>query len=122
MAQLVLSWTAVNPSKEPKMMQACWIYSTTHDEAEAAAIGEILINENLAACVNILPKIRSIYRWQGQIHKDQESAMLIKICKDKFETVRARIRELHSYQTPCIIAVDWDQVDTDYLKWIISPI
>jgi periplasmic divalent cation tolerance protein len=103
-------------------MNACWVYSTTHDEAEASAIGEILISENLASCVNILPKIRSIYRWQGQIHKDQESAMLIKISKDKFEAVRARIRELHSYQTPCIIAIDWDQTDSDYLKWIIDPL
>lgn len=102
-------------------MKACWVYSTTHDEAEAATIGEILINENLAACVNIIPKIRSIYRWDGQIHKDQESAMFIKISADKFEQVRARIRELHSYQTPCIIGVDWKQTDSDYLKWILDP-
>jgi periplasmic divalent cation tolerance protein len=96
-----------------------WIYVTTKDEAEAEAIADVLVSQNMSGCVNIIPKIRSVYRWQGQIQHDTEACMLIKTNLLRFEEIRQKIRSLHSYESPCIIAIDWTGSDTDFLKWLL---
>ncbi len=98
-------------------MQYHAIYITTKDETEARKIGRVLVEEKLAACVNIHP-IKSIYRWQGDIQEEDEVAMLVKTRAELAEDVIARVKELHSYEVPCIISLPIVEGHPDYLKWI----
>ncbi len=75
------------------------ILVTAGSEEEAAGIGRALVEEKLAACANIVPRIRSIYRWKGEIHVEQESLVLIKTRTSLFPALRDRVRALHSYET-----------------------
>ena len=80
------------------------VLSTAGSEQEAHKIAHILVKRRLAACVNILPQIQSIYRWKGEIESAQEWLLLIKTRADKFPAVRDAIGELHSYEVPeCIV-------------------
>ena len=88
--------------------------------AEADRIAEALIDERLAACVNILGKIRSVYRWQGKIERADEVAMIAKTTEALFETLAARVRALHSYDTPAIVAWPIVAGDAAYLAWIAA--
>jgi periplasmic divalent cation tolerance protein len=94
------------------------ILSTAGSEELASRIGKALVEENLAACVNIVPGIRSVYRWQGRICEDAEFLMLIKSSANIFEQVRRKIREIHTYQVPEIIALPLGNADGDYLSWL----
>ena len=94
------------------------ILSTADSEELASKIGTALVEEHLAACVNIVPGIRSVYRWQGKICNDAECLMLIKSSASIFERVRLRIREMHTYQVPEIIALSLETGDADYLAWL----
>ena len=93
------------------------IYITARDEAEARAIGETLIAERLAACANIHP-VRSIYRWRGEIEAASEAALLLKTRADLVSQVIARVKALHSYDVPGIIATPIETGNPVYLKWI----
>jgi len=94
------------------------IFVTAASEQEAAAIGKALVEEGLAACANIIPSIRSIYRWKGAVWDEGESLIIIKSREDLFEQVRSRVKELHSYEVPEITAVKLEQGDPAYLQWI----
>ena len=94
------------------------IFCTTASEQEAAVLGRTLVEEGLAACANIIPQIRSIYRWKEEIWDERETLIIIKSRKDLFEKIRSRIRELHTYEVPEITAVSVDRGDAAYLQWI----
>ena len=94
------------------------IFCTTSSEQEAAALGRTLVEEGLAACANIIPQIRSIYRWKEEIWDERETLLMIKSREDLFEKIRSRIKELHSYEVPEITAVHVDKGDADYVQWI----
>ena len=81
-------------------------------------IASALVQAHEAACVNIVPGIRSVYFWEGKECNEQECLLLIKSTSEKFEAVRARIRQLHSYQVPEIIAVPVSAGDPAYLAWL----
>ncbi|MFC1904443.1 divalent-cation tolerance protein CutA [Chloroflexota bacterium] len=98
-------------------MQYHLIYVTTQDEAEAREIGRTLVEERLAACVNIFP-IKSIYRWQGTIEEAGEVAMFIKTRAELADKIIKRVKELHSYEVPCIVSLPIEKGYPDYLKWI----
>ena len=98
-------------------MQCHSIYITTKDEEEAKRIGKTLVEEKLAACVNIYP-VESIYRWEGNIEEDIEAAMLVKTKAGLVEKVISRVRELHSYEVPCIVSLPIEKGNPEYLKWI----
>ena len=98
-------------------MQYRSIYITTRDEDEARRIGKTLVEEKLAACVNIHP-ITSIYRWQGEIEEEGEAAMLVKTTAELADRVIERVKELHSYEVPCIVSLSIDKGYPGYLKWI----
>ena len=98
-------------------MQYCSIYITTEDEDEARRIGKTLVEEKLAACVNIHP-IKSIYRWEGEIQEEGEVAMLVKTKAELADKVMERVKQLHSYEVPCIVSFSIDKGNPDYLNWI----
>lgn len=93
------------------------IYITTRDEEEAKKIGRALVEEKLAACVNIHP-IKSIYRWEGEIVEESEMAMFVKTKAALVDEVIKRVKELHSYEVPCIVSLPIEKGCPDYLKWI----
>jgi periplasmic divalent cation tolerance protein len=94
------------------------IFCTASSEQEAASIGRTVVEEGLAACANIVPQVRSIYRWRGEIWDEGETLIIIKSREELFEQIRSRIRELHSYEVPEITAIRLDKGDAAYLQWI----
>lgn len=97
-----------------------FIYITTASKDEARQIGRTLVEEKLAACVNIMDGMESIYSWENKLVADQECVLLAKTHSAKTEALTQRVRELHSYTTPCVVAlpVFGDEGNPDYLKWI----
>ena len=98
-------------------MQYCVVYITTKDEDEAKKIGKALVEEKLVACVNIHP-VNSIYRWEGEIQEESEIAMFVKTKADLVGEVVNRVKELHSYQVPCVVSLSIEKGNPDYLQWI----
>lgn len=98
-------------------MEYCVVMVTTATEAEALSLADQLVAEHLAACVQILP-IRSIYCWQGTVHRDPEWQLLIKTRIALFEQVRDRLLALHSYEVPEIIALPIIAGSPTYLNWV----
>jgi periplasmic divalent cation tolerance protein len=94
------------------------VFSTTGSEDEANKIAHYLVEHHLAACVNIIPKIESVYRWQGKVESSQEWLLLIKTKVEKFPGVRDAIRELHSYDLPECIAVSIEDGSAEYMEWL----
>ena len=94
------------------------ILSTVDTMELAGRIARSIVEGDLAACVNIVPSIRSIYRWEGKICDDAELLLLVKTVDSNFEQVRERIRSLHGYDTPEIIAFPITAGDPDYLNWL----
>src|SRR3984957_15472856 len=93
------------------------VLSTTGSEDEARKIARELVERRLAACVNILPPVESIYRWQGKIETGREWLLLIKTTAERFTAVNDTIRELHSYELPECIAIDIEDGSSEYLRW-----
>ncbi len=94
------------------------ILSTAGSTESALDIARTLVSEKLAACVNIVPGARSIYRWQGKVCDEAECLLLIKSSEGLFESIRARIRQIHPYQVPEIITLPISAGDVDYLNWL----
>jgi periplasmic divalent cation tolerance protein len=94
---------------------------TTPDHDIAGVIATALVEKRIAACVNILPEIRSIYRWEKEVHDDGEVMMIIKTRTDLFDPdLIACVKELHPYQVPEIIAVKIEMGESTYLKWLLT--
>ena len=94
------------------------IYSTTGSVEEARKIARILVEEKHVACVNIIPKIESIYRWQGKIEEDNECILLAKTTEKNVDKTIQRIKELHSYDVPDIVSFPITKGLKDYLDWV----
>ncbi len=93
-----------------------YIVASSHDEA--GVIATALIEEKLAACVNVFSDIHSIYRWQGRVEHADECALIAKTPADKFEAIQKRVKELHSYQCPCVVAWPIVAGNEEYMNWI----
>jgi periplasmic divalent cation tolerance protein len=94
------------------------VYITAPGEEEALTLARALVESRLAACVNMVNNVRSIYSWQGRIEDDRELLMIVKTRRQLFERLSAKVRELHSYDVPEIIALPIVEGSPDYLKWI----
>ena len=91
---------------------------TVPNKEEGVRIAESLVSQRLAACVNIIPGIQSIYRWEGRIARDEESLLMIKTTSQRFPDLELQVRKLHSYTTPEVVAVEIRQGSAAYLNWL----
>lgn len=94
------------------------VYITAVDAAQALAIGRILVEERLAACINVLPGMRSIYRWEGAVETADEAVLIAKTRAGLVDALGARVRALHTYRLPCVVAVPIAGGDAGYLAWL----
>ncbi len=96
----------------------CMVYMTAADEDEAGRIGRALVAERLAACVNVIPGMRSFYRWQDEVQDDREVVVIAKTRETLLDALVARVKELHSYDCPCVVALPIVAGNPDFLDWI----
>ena len=94
------------------------VFMTAANGEEAARLAEMLVGSHLAACVQILPEMESVYRWEGKIERQSEILLLAKTTRAKFAELEREVRALHSYDTPEIIAVPVVEGSTPYLDWL----
>ena len=102
------------------MERAVFVYTTYPSVVEAEEAGRALLERALAACVNILPGMLSLYRWQGAIERGEEAVMIIKTRASLAEAVCAAVREMHAYETPAILVIPLESVDAAYLGWMLA--
>ena len=100
----------------------CIVYITTGSFDEAAKIGKILVEESLSACVNIIGGMHAIYCWQGKIQTDEEFVLIAKTRRHLIEPVTARVKECHSYECPCVVAIPVIGGNPNFLDWIDEQI
>lgn len=98
----------------------CLVLCTCPDEACARLLASALVDERLAACVNLLPGVSSLFRWQGAVEQANEWLALIKTRSDRYPELEARIQQLHPYDTPEIIALPIIAGSTHYLNWVAA--
>jgi periplasmic divalent cation tolerance protein len=96
------------------------ILCTAPDDAVADMLARGLVEERLAACVNAIPALKSVYRWQGKIEADVEVQLIIKTRHGRFDEVAAWLKANHPYDVPEIIALPVEQVSDEYLQWAIE--
>jgi periplasmic divalent cation tolerance protein len=94
------------------------VYMTAGAVGEARRIADALVSERLAACVNILPGMQSVYRWQDAIQHDDEIVLIAKTTAALVDRLGDRVRELHSYECPCIVSLAIDGGNPAFLTWI----
>lgn len=94
------------------------VYMTARHATQARRLARALVEEKLAACVNILGPITSVYRWQGKIEQGREVALLAKTRADLVPRLQQRVRELHDYDVPCVVALSITGGNPDFLAWL----
>ncbi len=102
------------------MERAVFVYTTWPTAVEAEAAGRSLVERRLAACVNILPQMTSIYRWQGTVERAEEAVMIIKTRASLAAEVSEAVKDLHSYDTPAILVLPLESVEQSYLGWLLG--
>lgn len=95
-----------------------FIYITTRDKDEARRIGQALVESRLAACVNVIDGMNSMYWWKGQLQDDSEAVLIAKTKESLVPDLVAMVKELHSYECPCVIVFPIVGGNTDFLEWI----
>ena len=98
------------------------IYMTAGSADEARMIGETLVAERLAACVNLIDGMTSIYHWQGDLQRDTETVLIAKTREDRVAALTERVKTLHSYDCPCVVALPVDDGNPQFLRWIDEQI
>ena len=97
-------------------------YITTSGEEESKKIGRIIVEERLAGCVNIIPTIKSLYWWKGEIENDNESILIVKTKVSNIENIIKRVKEIHSYENPAILAIPIINGSKEYLDYLDAEI
>lgn len=94
------------------------VLTTCETDAQAASIARTLVEERLAACVNIIPRVESVYRWQGEVVSSREKLLIVKSTAALYPQLQQRLREIHPYELPEIVAVSVANGLPEYLTWI----
>jgi periplasmic divalent cation tolerance protein len=102
------------------MMKTKLIYVTTASSDEAVRIAETVVTERLAACANILDGVTSIFHWEGKLCRENEALLILKTTEEKTDALTARIKELHSYECPCIVVLPIEGGNPAFLEWLHS--
>ena len=102
------------------MERAVFVYTTWGSTVEAEQAGRTLVERRLAACVNILPNMVSLYWWEGKIDRGEEAVMIVKTRAALASAVEDAVKELHSYETPAILVMPLESVEKTYLGWIMA--
>ena len=97
-------------------------YVTAPSLEGAREMGRTLVGERLAACVNILPGMRSIYPWEGRIEESEEVVMICKTTADRSGRLEQRIRELHPYRIPCVLVLPVEDGNAAFLEWVVESV
>ncbi len=100
----------------------CLVYITTPNKEEARTIGRSLVSNHLAACVNILNGMESMYMWQGELVETTETVLIAKTHYSKMKKLTEHVKKMHSYDCPCVIsfALNEEGGNTDYMKWLLD--
>jgi periplasmic divalent cation tolerance protein len=98
--------------------KAVLVLTTIGADTDGHGLARTLVEEHLAACVNVLPVMTSVYRWKGQVEQDKEQQLIIKTTPDRVEALQSRLRELHTYELPEFLVVDADGGSSAYLAWV----
>lgn len=98
--------------------EVIFVVTTVGTQEQALDIAHALVHRRLAACVNILPNVRSIFRWKGKIHDDGEFMLLVKTIPTRFDAVKKAIRELHSYELPEVLGHSISKAEPNFAAWI----
>lgn len=101
-------------------MSAIFIYVTAPSGIEAKKIADAVVTDRLAACANIIPGMRSVYHWEGKIVEQDETVVIFKTRATLFQAVEARVKELHKYSAPCIVALPVEAGSQPYIDWIMA--
>ena len=96
------------------------VFSTIDDNQKAQELATTLVSEKLAACVNIIPSVWSVYHWQGTVEKAVENLLIIKTSEERLDELMDRLRELHPYDLPEIIALPVESGLPEYLRWVVE--
>lgn len=104
------------------MSDAIVVFMTAANADEARRIANELVERQLAACVQILPEIESIYRWKGEVQRETEILLLAKTTAAQFDDLEKAVREIHSYDTPEIVAVPMSHVSEPYRAWLVDNV
>ncbi|MDG2149492.1 MAG: divalent-cation tolerance protein CutA [Planctomycetota bacterium] len=96
------------------------VFTTVPDAAVGSEIAKRVVEEDLAACVNIVPGLRSVFKWDGKVSDDPEALLIAKVRADKLTDYEARLSELHPYDVPEILALQPDHVSEAYLSWVMG--
>ncbi len=100
------------------MRERLLVLTTVARAEDAERIAEALVEKRLAACVNVLPGVRSIYRWKGALERDEERLLVVKTRAERFEALREAILALHPYEVPEVVAVPIEAGSSAYLRWL----
>lgn len=99
-------------------MKHIFVYITASNRNEAESISDAIIRERLVACTNIIDNMSALFRWENAVQKEQEVILIAKTTSGAFPVLEARVKELHSYECPCIIGLPIAMGNEDYLSWI----
>ena len=107
---------------QPARTEIVLVLTTLDERADAASFAGTLVTERLAACVNVLPAMRSIYRWKGSVESASEQQLVIKTSSDRLEALTARLSELHPYEVPEILVVAVRDAAPNYRAWLTDAV
>ena len=94
------------------------VYITTSGQDESKDLAEKAVREKLAACANIYPEIQSVFRWEGKLENSKESVLILKTDESQLENLMEKVKQWHSYDCPCVVALPIAGGNADFLKWI----
>jgi periplasmic divalent cation tolerance protein len=98
------------------------VYITVPNEAEAEKIAETVVAEHLAACANFFSGVNSLFEWEGKLCREQEVILILKTTGEKTDALTARIKQLHSYDCPCVVSLPVEGGNPDFLGWIKNTV